>query len=90
MYYRSELLKSIVDKWKCSIMGETSPWWHVIWLKHRACKEAIFLWFVLHKVVPVNEWRGQISDEVYKSCYRSGPPSAKSVEYVFYDCMLAH
>lgn len=88
MYYRSEILISIVDKRKHFLMDETNPWWHVIWHKNQACKEVIFLWFVIHKAVAVNEWRGKISNEVDKSCYYYGPPSAESMKRKFYDCVL--
>jgi hypothetical protein len=39
-------------------------WWH----NHKAQKEAAFLWYVIHNVVPVNKWREHILGEIDKSC----------------------
>lgn len=47
------------------------------------------MWFVLHKVVVVSEWRGWISDEVDKSCPHCGPLSVESMEHKYYNCLLA-
>jgi hypothetical protein len=44
---------------------------------------------VTHKVVAVNEWRGQISTEVDKSCLSYGPQPVGLVEHTFFNCPLA-
>ena len=36
----------------------TSALLWIIWLKHKAHKEATFLWSVIHKAMAVKEWRG--------------------------------
>jgi hypothetical protein len=55
----------------------------------RCRKETIFLWSVIHKVVAVNEWHGQISVDIDKSCPHGSPLSVELMEHVFFNCPLA-
>jgi hypothetical protein len=44
---------------------------------------------VIHKAVTVNEWCGEFSVEIDKSCPHCGPQSVEYVEHMFYSCPLA-
>ena len=56
--------------------------------KHKARKEASFLWSVSHKAVPANKRRGQIWVEIDKSCLHCGSPSVESGEHKLFSYPL--
>ena len=84
------LKKSILNKWRNEILlplplviipfGTST--------KHKK-RWPCFLWPVFHKAVAVNEWHGQISVEIDKSCPQRSSQSLELVEHRFFNCLLA-
>lgn len=51
----------MVDKWQGYLPGTYRLYWSQLWDPLRAGKESTFMWFIWHKTVIVNEWRGRIA-----------------------------
>ena len=60
--------------------------WTAVWWKLMFEKEFVFMWLIIHKGVPKNEWCGHISTKVDVSCPRCGPVMTRWLK--FFDCLL--
>lgn len=77
-----------LNKWQGLLLVTYQLKWAFIWDKRRVGKEVVFIWFIWHKAVGVNEFHAKVLVN-YAQCSYCLPFTIETLKHRFLECIQA-